>query len=134
VVAIVHPNSPLSRENSVTCERLMDEPLIFRTKGSSTQRVVDRAFRAAGFEPSPLLSLDTRDAVYEAVVNGLGVGFMWRFGTGRTDIVRRVPVSDMHRQYEEVVFSLGDERSLLFNAFFSTVEAFRNEAETILKH
>ncbi|POF34142.1 LysR substrate-binding domain-containing protein [Roseibium marinum] len=134
VVAIVHPDSPLSRENPVTCERLMAEPLIFRTKGSSTQRVVDRAFRTAGFEPSPLLTLDTRDAVYEAVVNGLGVGFMWRFGTGRTDIVHRVSVTDMHRQYEEAVFSLTDERNLLFDAFYSTVTAFRSEAEVILEN
>lgn len=134
VVAIVHPASPLSRETSVTCERLMAEPLIFRTKGSSTQRVVDRAFRSAGCEPSPLLTLDTRDAVYEAVVNGLGVGFMWRFGTGRTDVVHRVPVSDMQRQYEEVVFSLGDERSMLFDVFFSTVESFRTQADVILEH
>jgi DNA-binding transcriptional LysR family regulator len=134
VVAIVHPDSPLSREAAVTCERLMAEPLIFRTRGSSTQRVVDRAFRSAGFEPSPLLTLDTRDAVYEAVVNGLGVGFMWRFGTGRTDVVHRVPVSDMQRQYEEVVFSLGDERSMLFDVFFSAVESFRTEADVILEH
>ena len=70
---------------------------IGRTKGSSTQRVVDRAFRTAGFEPAPLLTLDTRDAVYEAVVNGLG-----------------------------------DQSSLLFDAFFSTVEAFRKDADIIL--
>ena len=133
VVAIVHPDSALSREASVTCERLMAEPLIFRTRGSSTQRVVDRAFRAAGFEPVPFLTLDTRDAVYEAVVNGLGVGFLWRFGTGRTDVVHRVPVSDMRREYDEVVFSLADERSVLLDAFFTSVEAFRKDADTLLQ-
>lgn len=133
VVAIVHPDSALSREASVTCERLMAEPLIFRTRGSSTQRVVDRAFRAAGFEPVPFLTLDTRDAVYEAVVNGLGVGFLWRFGTGRTDVVQRVPVSDMQREYDEVVFSLADERSVLLDAFFTAVEAFRKDADTLLQ-
>lgn len=134
VVAIAHPDSALSRETSVSCGRLMAEPLIFRTKGSSTQRVVDRSFRTAGFEPAPLLTLDTRDAVYEAVVNGLGVGFMWRYGTGRTDIVHRIPVAEMQREYEEVVFALGDEKSLLFDAFFSTVEAFRKDADIILDH
>ncbi|MBD8892511.1 LysR family transcriptional regulator [Roseibium litorale] len=133
VVAIVHPDSPLSRETSVTCERLTSEPLIFRTKGSSTQRVVDRAFRLAGFEPAPLLTLDTRDAVYEAVVNGLGVGFMWRFGTARTDIVHRITVSDMQRQYEEVVFAQADERSLLLDAFFATVEDFKAGAGVLLE-
>ena len=130
VVAIVHPASPLAGHDSVSCQRLLQEPLIFRTRGSSTQRVVDRAFRAAGVEPVPLLTLDTRDAVYEAVVNGLGVGFMWRNGTGRTDIVRRLTVTEMSREYDEMVFALSEEKSVLHDAFFATVSAFRAEQDS----
>ncbi|ADZ70605.1 Transcriptional regulator, LysR family protein [Polymorphum gilvum SL003B-26A1] len=129
VVAIVHPDTPLAAAREVSCARLVREPLIFRTRGSSTQRVVDRAFRAAGFDPVPLLTLDTRDAVYEAVVNGLGVGFMWRHGTARTDVVRRLTVPEMVKEYEESAFALADEKSLLHDAFFATVRAFRAEQE-----
>ncbi|WP_422374861.1 LysR family transcriptional regulator [Roseibium sp.] len=128
VVAIIHPDHPLSGTGPVTCRRLMLEPLIFRTKGSSTQRVVDRAFQSTGLAPSPLLTLDTRDAVYEAVANGMGIGFMWRNGTGRTDIVERMPVTEMHKAFEEVAFSLASENSLLVEAFFLSVEGFRQEA------
>lgn len=128
VVAIIHPDHPLCGTGPVTCQRLMQEPLIFRTKGSSTQRVVDRAFQSTGLAPSPLLTLDTRDAVYEAVANGMGIGFMWRNGTGRTDIVERMPVTEMHKAFEEVAFSLASENSLLVEAFFLSVEGFRQEA------
>ncbi len=124
VVAIAHPDSELAHLRSLTCQQLMQAPLIFRTKGSSTQRIVDRAFRAAGFEPAPLLSLDTRDGVYEAVANGMGVGFMWREGTGRTGGILRIPVRDMDRLYDEVVFMPQDEDGLLSRAFFATTRAF----------
>lgn len=126
VVAIVHPDSDLADRGNLTCHQLMEAPLIFRIKGSSTQRVVDRAFRAAGFEPTPLLSLDTRDGVYEAVANGMGVGFMWREGTGRTDGIRRIPVAEMNKAYDEVVFMPQDEDGLLGRAFFATARAFRD--------
>jgi DNA-binding transcriptional LysR family regulator len=127
VVAIVHPDHPLTASENLTCHDLMKEPLIFRTRGSSTQRVVDRAFQAVGLSPNPLLTLDTRDAVYEAVVNGMGIGFMWRNSTGRTDTVRRVPVREMRRVYEEVAFALANENSMVMNAFFLTVKSYRNE-------
>jgi len=127
VVAIVHPDHPARESDGLTCRALMREPLIFRTRGSSTQRVVDRAFQTAGLAPSPLLTLDTRDAVYEAVVNGMGIGFMWRNGTGRKDIVRRVPVREMQKVYEEVAFALASEDSIVVNSFFLTVQSFRQD-------
>ncbi|MBS8262537.1 LysR family transcriptional regulator [Roseibium polysiphoniae] len=126
VVAIVHPDHPATEIGHLTCRSLMQAPLIFRTKGSSTQRVVDRAFQSSDLMPTPLLTLDTRDAVYEAVVNGMGIGFMWRNGTGRNDIVQRVPVQEMQRAYEEVAFALTSEKSLLLEAFFMAVKNFRN--------
>ncbi|EKF17349.1 LysR substrate-binding domain-containing protein [Nitratireductor pacificus] len=127
VVAVVHAQNSLAERQSFTCAQLMEAPLIFRTRGSSTQRVVDRAFRAARFEPAPILMLDTRDAAYEAVANGLGVGFMWRHGTGRTDAVRRIPVREMNRMYDEAAFTLADEQAVMVDAFMAAVRAFRAE-------
>lgn len=133
VVAIVHPRNRLAGHQKLSCAELMREPLIFRTRGSSTQRLVDRAFRRAGFTPAPLLTLDTRDAVYEAVANNLGVGFMWRHGTGRTDAVRRVEVREMESKYDEVAFALAGENTVLLDAFLATVRAFRKDQEQSAK-
>ena len=60
VVAIVHPSHPLSRAKRVSCAELGKHRLVFRTRHSSTQRVVDRAFRDAGVRPKPEIVLDTR--------------------------------------------------------------------------
>jgi DNA-binding transcriptional LysR family regulator len=124
VVAIVNPDSALASEDCLTCEQLITAPLVFRTRGSSTQRVVDRAFNAAGLNPVALLTLDTRDGVYEAVANGIGVGFMWREGTGRTDAIRRIPVREMDRLYDEVVFAPRDEAGQVGEAFFAAAKVF----------
>lgn len=132
VVAIARPEHPAAQCARIDCAGLMRHRLIFRREGSSTQRVVDRAFRAAGLSPRPVMALDTRDGVYEAVANGLGVGFMWRHGTGRADAVRRIPVIGMERLYEEMVFRLDEAPRPVVRAFFAGIALFRAHASAVL--
>jgi DNA-binding transcriptional LysR family regulator len=135
VVAIVSADFPEPKEGCFTLAQLMQKPLIFRRRGSSTQRVVDRAFRQAGLDPIPRLIADTRDAAYEAVALGIGVGFMWRFGTFRTDSVRRIPVPDMANPVDEVVFALASERNELLDMFLHAATEFsRRHAELAASH
>lgn len=131
VVAIASADFPEPPEGFFSMSQLKQTPLIFRPRGSSTQKVVDRAFRQAGFEPTPRLVADTRDAVYEAVALGIGVGFMWRFGTFRTDSVRRIAVPDMATPVDEVIFALASERNELLDMFLHAATEFsRKHAET----
>ena len=124
VVAIVAPNGPLRGIESVSLGELAELPLVFRSRGSSTQKVVDRAFRRAGLSPTPRLVADTRDVVYEAVALGIGVGFMWRHGTFRRDTVRHLSVAGMQDGVEEVAFALADERNEIVDFFFAAAEAY----------
>ena len=119
VVAIVAVDGRWAGRGTVTLAELAAAPLVFRSRGSSTQRAVDRAFRALGLAPAPVLTVDTRDAVYEAVATGIGVGFMWRQGTLRTDTVRRLAIQDLSATSDEVVFSLADERNEMVDQFFA---------------
>ncbi|TDK48971.1 LysR family transcriptional regulator [Antarcticimicrobium luteum] len=127
VVAIVSPGNPMADRGEVTLEDLAASPLVYRSPGSSTQKVVDRAFRQAGYDPQPRLTADTRDAVYEAVALGIGVGFMWRFGTYRADTVRRIRVPEFRSTVDEVVFALADEKNALVDLFFNVAGQFRPE-------
>ena len=125
VVAIVSQDMTIARYHEIDCAMLMRERLIFRARGSSTQRVVDRAFQEVGLRPQPALTLDTRDGVYEAVANGLGVGFMWRECTSRKDGVRCIPVREMNRRFREEVFALDEDGNRVLDAFFLKAEVFR---------
>lgn len=127
VVAIVSADFQEPKEGFFSLSHLMQSPLIFRTRGSSTQKVVDRAFRQAGLEPTPRLVADTRDAVYEAVALGIGVGFMWRFGTFRADSVRRIAVPDMAAPVDEVIFALASEHNDLLDMFLHAAAEFSDK-------
>lgn len=128
VIAIAPPDHPLAKRKSVSAADLRREPLIFRARGSSTQRVVDRMFANGSKPPSPFLTLDTRDGLYEAVVNGLGIGFIWRYGTSRTDGVTRLPIADCKKTYDEIAFSLHDTKSRVVDAFFGAAAFWRDRS------
>lgn len=123
VVAIVPPDSPLADLAQVTAKDLLRERLIFRSEGSSTQKVVDRYFKDHKLAPSAYLTLDTRDGVYEAVANGMGTGFVWKTSTGRGDDVIQIALSGGSTSSEEVVFSPSDRKMQTLDAFFSLVDS-----------
>jgi DNA-binding transcriptional LysR family regulator len=126
VVALAPPEHPVARAGRTDCATLARQRLIFRSEGSATQRAVDATFRQAGLAPRPAITLDTRDGVYEAVANGLGIGFMWRFGTGRQDQVRRIPVAEMDQLHPETVFALAETQPPAVEAFFAQARAFHD--------
>lgn len=119
VVALVSESSPLAQNTQVSCEELMRHPLIFRTSLSSTQRVVNAGFKSAGLSPVPAMVLDTRDGVFEAAVNGLGVGFTWEFGSSWRENVRRLRVIEFEPGHPEHLFHLTGRGDGLVSAFMS---------------
>lgn len=64
---------------TVPKDRLNSEPLIFREKGSGTQRVVETALQRAKIPLKKLhiaMELDSTEAIKEAIEAGLGIGFV----------------------------------------------------------
>ncbi|TNE67892.1 MAG: LysR family transcriptional regulator [Rhodobacteraceae bacterium] len=119
VVVIVPPSHPLASRSAISCAELAAERLIFRTQGSSTQRVVDDAFRRAGIMPRPSIVMDTRDGVLDAVTQALGVGFMWSKGASRPADLVQIPCGEMHRERDDYVFSLSGISTPLTKAFMA---------------
>lgn len=119
VVAIVPGDHALARRTEATGADLIPHRLIFRSEGSSTQKVVDRFFRAQGIEPKPFLALDTRDGVFEAVANGMGIGFVWKTSTSRVNDVCQIELAGGATTSEEVVFAPVDRKMQTLDAFFS---------------
>lgn len=129
VIAIAPADHPLARRAEVSAADLSQEALIFRAQGSSTQRMVDRMFAREGLAPRPFLTLDARDGLYEAVVSGLGIGFLWRGSTSRTQGASRLSIPEMRAlPTHETVFSLGDVRTPITEAFFNVAATFDRAA------
>ncbi len=125
LVAIIHPDHVLSGRKRVSLAELATHRLIFRSEGSSTQRVVDRAFQRLGMTVTAELVLETKEAVCEAVASNLGIGFMWSHGTSRQDGIRRLPVLELDDRYEEIVFRRADTRNPIVDTFFHALESIR---------
>jgi hypothetical protein len=64
------------------------------------------------------------------VANNIGIGFIWRHGTGRHDAVSRIPVAEMNSRHDEVAFALADETSVVTAAFLAMGAEYRRAQET----
>ena len=120
VVAMCHPGDALAGQTPLPIAKLMEHPLVFRSRDSSAQRTVDRAFRLAGLRPTPAIVVNTREGVLEAVANKLGIGFGWEHGSSRVDRIAKVLVSEMEAESTEYIFSLAGKRGRLVELFFHT--------------
>jgi len=67
----------LSDRENVTLEELAGCALVFRAQGSNTQRIVDDAFTALRIHVNAELTMGSREGVREAVVRGMGIGFIF---------------------------------------------------------
>jgi len=122
IVALVPLGHQFAGAARLSVHDLARERLIFQQKGSVTQKHVDTAFRHAGLRPRPSLILKTHAEVYEAVVNGLGLGFIWRHATTRKDGTRRIPVDEVDTVYAEEVFRLKDTENPIVDRFFEMTD------------
>jgi DNA-binding transcriptional LysR family regulator len=118
VVAMCHPAHALASQTPVTIASLMEHPLVFRSRDSSAQRAVDKAFRVAGLRPMPAIVVNTREGMLEAVANRLGVGFGWEHGSSRVDRIAKVVIAEMEAESPEYIFSLAGRRGRLVELFF----------------
>jgi LysR family transcriptional regulator, low CO2-responsive transcriptional regulator len=118
VVAMCHPAHALASQTPVTIASLMEHPLVFRSRDSSAQRAVDKAFRIAGLRPMPAIMVNTREGMLEAVANRLGIGFGWEHGSSRVDRIAKVVIAEMEAESPEYIFSLAGKRGRLVELFF----------------
>lgn len=121
IIALIPIGHPLARRDSISLTELRDEPLLFRTTQSLTQRKLNDALQAEDLHIEPLLVLETREAVYEACAQGLGIGFMYDAASTRLDRVVRVRIKELSGvHYPEDVFCLKSQRNLrAISALFS---------------
>ena len=107
VVALVPPEHFFARRGApVSLHELVDQPVVFRTETSLTQEAVNAALKACGLILDPVIRLGAREALYEAVTQGLGIGFMFEQAVTRSDGPVRLPIVEMPQIYMEHVTCL----------------------------
>lgn len=107
VVAVVAPGHPLARRpQPIPLAEIVAHAVIFRPSPSLTQQKLEAALARAGLTVAPLVTLGTREALIEAVTQGLGVGFMFEQATNRREGLVRLAVAELAEAHREDVFCL----------------------------
>ena len=105
LVLIVSPKHPLSKRKSVSLKELGAYPLIIRAKGSTTRRILLKAFKELDVHPSLLVEAGSSEFIKQWVSEGKGVSVIVKRiveDEGKRGIVRIVPLTE--KLYLEVAF------------------------------
>lgn len=121
LAALMPVDHPMAQQEAVTLSEAAAHPLISRRGLSTTQRTADLALAMHGLHPVPVLRLETREAVHEAVANGLGLSLVLTDDVPPDRRFRAVPLRDVHVQADESVVWLRSRRSSPLIGDFITV-------------
>lgn len=92
LVAIVPPTHRWARSRSLTLEEVCEEPLIMRERGSYTRQILLDAAEKKNLQPRISYEVATREAVNEAVAQGLGPATVLDVERPRDPRVLRIPI------------------------------------------
>ncbi|MEZ5728417.1 MAG: LysR family transcriptional regulator [Burkholderiaceae bacterium] len=129
LVALVPAAHPLARHKSARLRDLAGDPVIFRTPQSLTQRTIEAELRSQGLSLQPSMTLDSREAVIEAVRQGVGVGFIFDAASSRTEGISRIALLDFPQRFSEDVFCLSSEHGRAAVDAFLQVAAITGTAQ-----
>ena len=68
--------------------------MIMREHGSTTRQAFEKALEEAGVEPNIVLEIGSREAVWEAVAEGLGIGLVSEAAIVPDDRLHVLPITD----------------------------------------
>lgn len=74
LVVFVNRGHPWTTRTSVHLKELADQKLILREAGSTTRRTLEAALAQGGVTIQPIMEIGSREAIWWAVVQGLGIG------------------------------------------------------------
>jgi LysR family transcriptional regulator, low CO2-responsive transcriptional regulator len=75
-VFIAAPHHPVVAQGWLSTEDLRHQDFIVREKGSGTRAAMERYFEAARFEPRYKMAMKSNETLKQAVMAGLGLGFI----------------------------------------------------------
>ena len=111
LVALLPADHALATEPSIDLERLLDHPLLFRERGSSTQKKLESAVLGCGLRITPAITLGSREAIREAVLRRMGIGFVYSREAGTDDRLAAIPVIGLEEANVDELVCLKAQRA-----------------------
>ncbi|MEO9339505.1 LysR substrate-binding domain-containing protein [Mesorhizobium sp. SB112] len=122
VVVFVNVDHPWHGRKSVNIGDLVDQPLILRETGSTTRRGLEVAAEKAGVTIKPFLEIGSREGVWKAVEQGLGIGVVADFEFVAHPRLETIRIADAEVRTEYRLACLQERRqSPKIKAFIDSV-------------
>lgn len=102
LVLISRPDHAWAQAGSVTLDRLVESPFIFRTRQSETRQLIHKRLAEEGLDPELLsvpFELGNTEGIKRSVMAGLGMGFVSCYATSlerRVGLLAEVPIQNFH--------------------------------------
>ena len=126
VIAFVNRQHPWFRRKSVTLAGLASQPLVLREQGSTTRRALERALARRGLKAQPVFEIGSREGVWKAVEQGLGVSVVADFEFVAHPNLRALEISDAEIRTEYRIVCLRERvGSPKIAAFMKVAETLR---------
>ena len=116
----------ISKTKSISFKNIVNETFIVREKGSQTRALVERELLHLGIKKK-LYTIGSREGIFEAVKNNMGVGFV--YSTEKIDLpkVNFVKLTNTNFYATEYVCCLTKRYDFnAIKAFFDTVPSFKD--------
>ncbi|WP_170754209.1 LysR substrate-binding domain-containing protein [Ruegeria lacuscaerulensis] len=121
VVAFVNSDHPFYHKESISIADLHRQRVVRREVGSTTRLAIETETEKRGVVLDPILELGSREAIWKAVEQGIGIGFVADFEFVSHPNLRAIPLRDAKvetRYYLAHLKERGDSR--LVQSFFKT--------------
>lgn len=119
VVILVRKDHPWAARDEISLKELQGERLVLREVGSATRRTFEQALTKAGVSIKPVLAIGSREAVCQAVINGLGMGIALEDETLPQERLTALHFADSDIELRPHVACLQERKdSPLIRAFF----------------
>jgi aminoethylphosphonate catabolism LysR family transcriptional regulator len=128
VVLLVPKNHEWGKKKSVKLRELSGRRLVLREQGSATRRVFEDALFDNDVSIRRVMSIGSREAVHEAVANGLGIGIALENESRPDDRVAILEVSDVDLFLQPHVICLQERSEApLIKAFLDLIKKDNTE-------
>ncbi len=129
LVAFVGKDHPWSRRRSIALADLDGQEMVIREEGSTTRHALETALQEAEVMPSIVLEVGSREAVWESVAEGHGIGIVSEVAILPDKRITALKIADAEIYTKTHVVCLQDRSdSRLIKAFLDVISTMKEPA------
>ncbi|MCB1470017.1 MAG: LysR family transcriptional regulator, partial [Rhizobiaceae bacterium] len=118
VVVFVSREHPFSAHESISIKELQGAKVVQRELGSTTRSAIEAALRKHKIKIDPVMDIGSREGIWKAVEQGLGIGFVADFEFVAHPNLKAIPIHDAEVRTQYFLAFLEERKqSRLIRAF-----------------